>query len=356
MKILTILGTRPEIIRLSEVIKKIDIYHKQILVHTGQNFNYELDKIFFKNFNLRSPDFYLKAKGTFGQQLSKITTQLEKIIIAEKPDKFLVLGDTNSSLGAIIAKRMGIKIYHMEAGNRSFNPRSPEEINRRIIDHSSDVLLPYTRGSALNLINEGIKKKNIIVTGNPIYEIIIKNSKKINNSNILIKLNLKKKKYFVITLHREENVDQKEKLKSFINILNLISEKFDYKIVWPIHPRTEKRLKIINIHLNKNVILVDPLGFFDFTKLEKNSKCIFTDSGTVQEEAAIFKVPCLIFREKTERPETIKSGSGKLVHNNYSKIIKALKFFLKTKHRSKLIHEYTIRNVSSKILNILNYN
>ena len=353
MKILTILGTRPEIIRLSEVIKKIDINYKQILVHTGQNFNYELDKIFFKNFNLRSPDFYLNATGSFGQQLSRISSKLEKIIIKEKPDKFLVLGDTNSSLGAVVARRTKVKIYHMEAGNRSYNLKSPEEVNRKIIDHSSHVLLPYTKGSAINLIKEGINKKNIIVTGNPIFEIIVKNSKKINSSKILEKLNLKKKKYFIITLHREENVDEKTKLESYVRILNLISDRYGYKIVWPIHPRTSKKLKNVNVNLHKDIILTKPLGFFDFTKLEKNAQCIFTDSGTVQEEAAIFKIPCLVIREKTERPETIKSGSAKLVHNNYSKIIAALNFFLKKKHKTKLIPEYNVRNVSSIILNIL---
>lgn len=353
MKILTILGTRPEIIRLSEVIKKIDKYHKQIIVHTGQNFNYELDKIFFKNFKLRSPDFYLNATGSFGQQLSKISKKLEKIIIKEKPEKFLVLGDTNSSLGAVVARRLGLKIYHMEAGNRCYNKKSPEEVNRKIIDHSSQILLPYTRGSAINLIKEGIPKKNIIVTGNPIYEIIVKNSKKINNSKILKKLNLKKKDYFIITLHREENVDEKKKLESYVKIFNLVSKKYNSKIIWPIHPRTSKKLKNIEIELEKNVILTKPLGFFDFTKLEKNSRCIFTDSGTVQEEAAIFKVPCLVIREKTERPETIVSGSAKLVHNNFSKIFSALDFFLKNKHKTKLIPEYNIKDVSSKILNIL---
>jgi len=353
MKILTILGTRPEIIRLSEIIKKIDVKYKQIIVHTGQNFNYELDKIFFKNFNLRPPDFYLNATGSFGQQLSKISSKLEKIIFKEKPDKFLVLGDTNSSLGAVVARRTKMKIFHMEAGNRSYNSKSPEEVNRRIIDHSSHVLLPYTKGSALNLIKEGINKKNIIVTGNPIFEIIVKNLTKINSSKILEKFNLKKKKYFIITLHREENVDEQTKLESYVRILNLISKTYDYKIVWPIHPRTSKKLENIKLKLNKNVVLTKPLGFFDFTKLEKNAKCIFTDSGTVQEEAAIFKVPCLVFREKTERPETIKSGSAKLVHNNYSKIITALDFFLNTKHKTKIIPEYNVKNVSSKILNIL---
>tara|TARA_B100000989_G_scaffold81467_1_gene58153 strand:- start:2507 stop:3577 length:1071 start_codon:yes stop_codon:yes gene_type:complete len=353
MKILTILGTRPEIIRLSEVIKKIDKDYDQKIVHTGQNFDYELDRIFFKNFKLRKPDYYLNAIGTFGNQLSKISYQLEKIIFEEKPDKFLVLGDTNSSLGAIVAKRAGLKVYHMEAGNRSYNKESPEEINRKIIDHSSDILLPYTKGSALNLMKEGIAKDNIIVTGNPINEIIIKNKNKIKKSKILEKLELQKKQYFLITLHREENVDDPKKLISFVNIMNSIVRDFHTKIIWPIHPRTLFRLKKIQKKLDKNVILIKPLGFFDFTFLEKNSKCILTDSGTVQEEAAIFKIPCLVIREKTERPETIMSGSAKLVHNDYVKIKKNMKFFIKTKHVTKRIPEYDVKNVSSIILGIL---
>ena len=353
MKILTILGTRPEIIRLSETIKLIDKNHSNILVHTGQNFNYELDKIFFKNFNLRKPDYYLNAKGSFANQLSKISTKLEKIIIKEKPDKFLVLGDTNSSLGAIVSRRLGLKVYHMEAGNRCYNPKSPEEINRKIIDHVSQILLPYTKGSALNLVKEGINKKNIIVTGNPIYEIILKNSKKINKSKILNKLKIKKKKYFILTLHREENVDDPKKLESFINIFNNITKNYKLPIIWPIHPRTLLKLKKLKKKLNSEIKLIKPLGFFDFTYLEKNSMSIFTDSGTVQEEASIFKIPCLIVRETTERPETIESGSGIIVHNNYSKVKKALNFFLNNAHKTKIIPEYNVKNVSSKILDIL---
>lgn len=353
MKILTILGTRPEIIRLSETIKLIDKNYNNILVHTGQNFNYELDKIFFKNFNLRKPDYYLNAKGSFASQLSKISTQLERIIIKEKPDKFLVLGDTNSSLGAIVSRRLGLKVYHMEAGNRCYNPKSPEEVNRRIIDHVSQILLPYTRGSALNLVKEGIDKKNIIVTGNPIYEIILKNAKKINKSQILNKLKIKKKKYFILTLHREENVDDPKKLESFIDIFNNVTKNYKLPIIWPIHPRTFLKLKKLKKKLNREIKLIKPLGFFDFTFLEKNSISIFTDSGTVQEEAAIFKIPCLVVRETTERPETIESGSGIIVHNNYSKVKKALNFFLNNAHKTKAIPEYNVKNVSKKILDIL---
>ena len=351
-KILTILGTRPEIIRLSIIINKLDKKYKNVLVHTGQNYNYELDKIFFKNFNLRKPNYYIGARGSFGNQLSLISRKLENIIKIEKPKKFLVLGDTNSSLGAIIAKRMGVKVYHMEAGNRCFSNKSPEEVNRKIIDHSSDILLPYTTGSAKNLIDEGIQKKNIIITGNPIYEVILYNKNKIDKSNILKTFNEKKNNYFVITLHREENTDDLNKLKSFIDIFNKIASNYNKKLYWPIHPRSLKNIKKIKIKINKNLKLIKPLGFFDFIKLEKNSKFVFTDSGTVQEECAIFKIPCFIIREYTERLETIKAGSGILVDNKKDKILKLLEKYKKEKTQIDNIPEYLIKNVSSKILSI----
>lgn len=352
-KILTILGTRPEIIRLSIIINKIDKKYKNILVHTGQNYNYELDKIFFKNFNLRKPNYYIGAKGSFGNQLSLISKKLENIILKEKPKKFLVLGDTNSCLGAIVAKRMGVKVFHMEAGNRCFSNKSPEEINRRIIDHSSDILLPYTTGSSQNLLAEGIKKNKIIITGNPIFEVIQKNDKKIIKSNILKKFSEKKKNYFVITLHREENTDDLKKLKSFIEIFNKITLTYKKKLYWPIHPRSLKNIKKIRIKINKNLKLIKPLGFFDFIKLEKNAKFVLTDSGTVQEECAIFKIPCLIIREYTERSETIAAGSGILVDNNKKKIFDTIDYFEKNRIKIRNIPEYLVKNVSSKILNIL---
>ena len=352
-KILTILGTRPEIIRLSIIINKLDKKYDNIMVHTGQNYNYELDKIFFKNFNLRKPNYYLGAKGSFGNQLSLISQKLEKIINIEKPKKFLVLGDTNSSLGSIVAKRMGLKVYHMEAGNRCFSNKSPEEVNRRIIDHSSDILLPYTKGSAKNLAAEGINKNKIIITGNPIFEVILKNKTKINKSNILKRFKETKKNYFVITLHREENTDDLIKLKSFITIFNKIASTYEKKLYWPIHPRSLKNIKKIKIKIDQNLKLIKPLGFFDFIKLEKNAEFVLTDSGTVQEECAIFKIPCLIIREYTERLETIKAGSGILVNNNRKKIFNTIENWKKNNKKIKNIPEYQVKNVSSIILNII---
>jgi UDP-N-acetylglucosamine 2-epimerase (non-hydrolysing) len=352
-KIITILGTRPEIIRLSRIIPKLDREFNNLIVHTGQNYDYELNKIFLEELKVRKPDYYLNAKGSFAEQISKIVFKLEKIIKKEKPSKFLVLGDTNSSLGAIVAKRMYLKVFHMEAGNRCYSNKSPEEVNRRIIDHSTDILLPYTKYSKRNLLKEGIKSKNIIITGNPITEVINFNKKLIDKSNIINRLNLKKKKYLLLTLHREENVDDFNKLKSFINAFNKIVKIFDLKIIWPVHPRTKKALKKNRFLIDKKIILLKPLGFIEFISLEKNCLATITDSGTVQEESAIFKIPCLVVREYTERPETVIAGSAEVLDCNVKKMINLINKAIKSKIKINKIKDYSITNVSSKILNIM---
>lgn len=352
-KIITILGTRPEIIRLSRIIPKLDKSFKNILVHTGQNFDYELDKIFLEELNVRKPNYYLNARGSFAKQISKIIYKLEKIIKKEKPSKFLVLGDTNSSVGAIVARRMHLKVFHMEAGNRCFGRKSPEEVNRKIIDHSSDILLPYTKDSKGNLLNEGIKNNKIIVTGNPITEVIHHNKFKINKSKIIKILNLKQKRYLLLTLHREENADDFRKLKSFLIAFNQIVKKFDLKIIWPVHPRTRKILKQNKFNIDKRVILLKPLGFIDFISLEKNCLATISDSGTVQEESAIFKKPCLVIREYTERPETIRAGSAIILNNNVKKMKEIISKSLKDKIKIKNIKDYSGIKVSNKILEIL---
>ncbi len=352
-KILTILGTRPEIIRLSRIIPKLDIHFENIIVHTGQNYDYELDRIFLKELNVRRPNYYLNARGTFAKQIAIILVKLEQILKKEKPDKFLVLGDTNSSVGAIVAKRLNIKVFHMEAGNRCYSDKSPEEINRRIIDHSSNILLPYTKGSRLNLLKEGISSKKIITTGNPIKEVIHFNIKKINNSKIIHKLKLKNYKFIVLTLHREENADNIKKLGKFINIFNTIVNTFNLKIVWPVHPRTRKELMKNKIEIDKNIILLKPLGFIDFIKLEKKCVATITDSGTVQEESALFKIPCAVIREYTERPETIKAGSATLTNYNKEKIMKLISLAVKKKYKIKKIKDYESIKVSSKVLNLI---
>lgn len=353
-KVITIIGTRPEIIRLSEIIPLIDKYFSQVIVHTGQNYDYELDEVFFKNFNLRKPNYSLKASGTFGEQFSTIILKLEKLLIKEKPDSLLVLGDTNSSLSSIIAKRLNIKVYHMEAGNRCYDDLVPEEVNRRLIDHSSDFLLPYTHRSCENLVKEGIDRNNIFVTGNPIYEVLEKQKKHIDKSIIKKKLKLKKNKYFLITLHRQENVDEWKRLNRFMNMFDKVSEQFKIPLVWPIHPRTAKILKKNKYDINSsNIIFIKPLDFFEFVNLEKDAKCVLTDSGTVQEECSIFKVPVVTLRKTTERPETIETGSNFTIYDDINKIVKSIKLACDLKKYITTPKEYLYKNVSSKIIKIL---
>lgn len=352
-KILTIIGTRPEIIRLSRIIPRLDDTNKNILVHTGQNYDFELDKIFFKDLQVRKPNYYLGAKGSFGEQLSIITKKLEKIIIKERPEKFVVLGDTNSSLGSIVAKRLGLKVYHLEAGNRSFLKNSPEEINRKIIDHTSDINMPYTYRSCENLIREGIARNKIYVIGNPIFEVINYFKNKIGTSKILQKFSLKENNYAICTLHREENVDNKEKFRTYIKWLNKIANELGIKIILPTHPRTKKKLKEFDFKLSKKIIITKPLGFIDFLNLEINSKFFITDSGTVQEEAVILKKNCLIFRESTERPETIESGNSIIINQDFNEI-KQVKNMVYKNLDSEEIPEYKVKNVSQIVSNIVN--
>ena len=313
MKVMTILGTRPEIIRLSRVIPLLDTLCEQAIVHTGQNYDPNLNEIFFKQLELRAPDHYLGAKGSFGEQMGTILAKTEKLIDAFKPDRFLVLGDTNSAISAIVAKRLGVPVYHMEAGNRCYDDRVPEEVNRRIIDHSSDVLLPYTERSRQNLLAEGIAGDRIFVTGNPIKEVLDHFSPRIDASPILKKLGLRKNGYFLVTLHRAENVDLPGRLAQFVEGFNRISKEHGVPVVWSVHPRTKARLSgAAGPKPSKDVRLLEPLGLFEFIRLEKNARCVLTDSGTVQEECCIFGIPNVTLRDVTERPETLEAGSNML--------------------------------------------
>ncbi len=352
-KIITIIGTRPEIIRLSRIIPILDKTNKNILVHTGQNYDYELDKIFFKELNVRNPDYYLGAKGSFPEQLSTISKSLEKIILKENPEKFVVLGDTNSSLGAIVAKRLKLKVYHLEAGNRSYLKNSPEEVNRKIIDHVSDINLPYTQRSCENLISEGINRKNVFIIGNPIFEVMNFYSEKINNSKILKKLNIESNNFILCTLHREENVENIKKIKSYLLFMKKLTRTFNTKIVFPVHPRTKNKLKNLKLKLSNKIYLTKPLGFVDFSCLEKNTKFIITDSGTVQEEASILNKLCLVFRDATERPETIENGDTLIINKDFQNLNKIKRALLRTTSRHE-IKEYKTPNVSNIVSNIIN--
>lgn len=354
MKIMTILGTRPEIIRLSRIIEKLDTLCDHILVHTGQNYDANLNDIFFQQMGVRAPNAYLGARGTFGQQIATILAGSEEIMLTEKPDKFLVLGDTNSALAAFIAKRLGIPVYHMEAGNRCYDDRVPEEVNRRVIDHSSDILLPYTERSRKNLIHEGIPGNRVYVTGNPILEVIRHHGEKINASQIHKQLNITSGNYFLVTLHRAENVDIEERLLHFSAAFQQIEKKYRMPIIISTHPRTRNRLEQYGVDINNsNIHFLDPFGFFDFISLEKNAFCVLSDSGTVQEECAIFKIPNVTLRDVTERPETLECGSNILSGARPETIMRSVDLVTSRSADWHPPAEYLSTNVSNVVLKIM---
>lgn len=354
MKIVTVLGTRPEIIRLSRIIYKLDNLTEHILIHTGQNYDPNLSDIFFSQLGVRSPNFFLNARGAFGEQIATILRESERILVRERPNKFLVLGDTNSALSAIVAKRLGIPVYHMEAGNRCYDDRVPEEVNRRIIDHSSDVLLPYTERSRQNLIREGINGEKIFVTGNPIFEVIQSYDDKIKQSSILESFGLVKGSYFLVTLHRAENVDEPIRLKNFMQALDILWHKYNKTIIFSTHPRTREKLDAIgNNSLPQGIIFAEPFGFFDFVNLEKNAFCVLSDSGTVQEECAILGVPTVTLRDATERPETLECGSNILSGSDIESIALAVEVVLASKNNWVAPREYLVDNVSDTVTKLL---
>lgn len=355
MKVMTILGTRPEIIRLSRIIEKLDLYSTHILVHTGQNFDKNLSDIFFEDLKIRKPDYFLGIRGaTFSEQIAQILIETEKVIQKEQPDKLLLLGDTNSSLSAIIAKRMGIPVVHMEAGNRCYDDRVPEEMNRRIIDHCSNVLLPYTERSRTNLIQEGIPNKYIYVTGNPILEVINHYQDSINQSTILEQLNIEKKKYFLVTLHRAENVDIETRLREFIKSFTSLGRQYAIPVICSLHPRTRDKIKHFNIDMDPTTIQFhEPFGFFDFIQLEREAMCVISDSGTVQEECCLFHVPNVTLRDVTERPETVDCGSNILSGADNDTILSSVQIVISQPQIWVVPPEYLNENVSTTVAKII---
>jgi UDP-N-acetylglucosamine 2-epimerase (non-hydrolysing) len=354
MKILTVLGTRPEIIRLSMIIEKLDGICEHIIVHTGQNYDPNLNDIFFQQLGIRAPDTFLDATGPFGEQVGTILRKIEQVMLAEKPDKFLVLGDTNSALAAIVAKRMGIPVYHMEAGNRCYDDRVPEEVNRRIIDHSSDVLMPYTERSRQNLLREGIAGQRIYVTGNPILEVIRRHTDQIKTSNILQTLNIEAGNYFLVTLHRAENVDIETRLRLYASSLEQIQKKYNMQVIVSTHPRTRSRFNAFGINSeNEQIRFMEPFGFFDFVCLEQQARCVLSDSGTVQEECSIFKVPNVTLRDVTERPETLECGSNILSGAEPESILHCVEVVLSQPPNWNPPVEYLAENVSQTVVKIL---
>ncbi|GAB1763110.1 UDP-N-acetylglucosamine 2-epimerase (non-hydrolyzing) [Priestia aryabhattai] len=356
MKVMTILGTRPEIIRLSLIIKKLDEYASQhVLVHTGQNFTPSLSEVFFQELNIRKPDYILANQQlSLGEQLSKMYKELEQLFLKEKPDKVLILGDTNSGLSAILAERMGISVIHMEAGNRCFDLEVPEEKNRRIIDAISSFNLPYTPQSKENLIKEGIPSNRIITSGNPINEVLKHYEPAIKKSSILEKLSLKENDYFLVTAHRAENVDHEDRLLEIMKGINMVAEFYQKRIICSIHPRTKSRIENISLlEVHPLVEFHEPFGFFDFVNLEKNAFCVLTDSGTVQEECCLFYVPTVTIRKTTERPETIQCGSNMLSGIDANQILTCVHVMVNQLKNWSYPEGYGDVNVSDKVIKVV---
>ncbi len=352
MKVMSIFGTRPEIIRLSRIFHLLDTNFEHIVVNTSQNFTYELNSIFFSELGIRKPDYNLKVKtNQYGLEVGEIIQKSEKLLLSEKPDILLILGDTNSGLSCLPAAHYGIKIVHLEAGMRSYDFRMPEEKNRIIIDHLSSILLPYTSYARENLIRENIHPSKIYVIGNPIIEVINYYISKIEKSKIFEKMKLKPNDYFLVTAHRSENVDDPKTLEKIFLGLEKLEKKFKKRIIFPIHPRTLSKIKKRNIP--KKIELIKPLGFFDFSKLEKNAFCLITDSGTIPEEALFFKKPCVTIRESTERPEYIEAGSNILAGLEPENVVNSVRTITSIKHDWEWDNALGDGKTSSKVANIL---
>jgi UDP-N-acetylglucosamine 2-epimerase (non-hydrolysing) len=355
MKILTILGTRPEIIRLSLILPRLDGLVDHRLVHTGQNYDPKLNEIFFQELGVRNPDHYLGVReDSPGRQIGKILMGCESLILEEKPDRLLLLGDTNSALSAVMAKRMGIPVYHMEAGNRCYDDRVPEEVNRRIIDHSSDVFMPYTERSRTNLLREGIFGDRIYVVGNPIFEVIQHFMPQIESSNILRDLGLQAGGYFLVTMHRAENVDVRDRLASIMEGLSALAQTYGLPIIVSTHPHTRDRMAAYGMRQESaGIRFLEPFGFFDFIALEQGSLCVLTDSGTVQEECAILGRPSVTLRDTTERPETVECGSNILSGVEPGSILRCTEMAKAREGAWKAPPEYLVEKVSETVVNIL---
>ena len=357
LKVMTVVGTRPEIIRLSAVINKLDKSEaiEHILVHTGQNYDYELNEVFFEDFKIKKPDYFLNsAVGTAIETIGNILINIEKVIDKEKPDAFLILGDTNSCLTAIAAKRRHIPIFHMEAGNRCFDQRVPEETNRKIVDHIADMNLTYSDIAREYLLREGLLPDRVIKTGSPMYEVIKSKLDDIDNSDVLNKLNLEKNKYFVVSAHREENINSEKNFLNLVESLNAIADKYNFPVIVSTHPRTRKMIEEKGVKFNSLINLLKPLGFNDYVKLQIESKTVLSDSGTISEESSILKFKALNLREAHERPEAMEEASVMMVGLKKERILQGLEI-LETQEKDTLreVYDYSMPNVSDKVLRII---
>ena len=360
LKVMSVVGTRPEIIRLSRVFSKLDEYCDHVLVHTGQNYDYELNQIFFDDLNLKKPDYFLDsaigstgAANTIGNLISAIDIVLSEV----KPDAMLVLGDTNSCLSVIPAKRRKIPIFHMEAGNRCFDLRVPEETNRRIVDHTADINLTYSDIAREYLMREGLPPDQVIKSGSPIYEVLNYNRKKIDSSDVLLRLKLEYESYFLISAHREENIDSKANFQKLNIILNELAENFNIPVMVSTHPRTKKRISESNLSFNPLVNFLKPLGFHDYVKLQMGAKAVLSDSGTINEEASILNFPALNLRENHERPEGMEEGTVMMVGLEVGRVLQALSILNKQNRGDirdfRMVADYSMPNVSDKIVRII---
>ncbi len=355
MKVMTVLGTRPEIIRLSRLIPLLDERCEHTLVHTGQNYDPRLSEMFFSDLGVREPDAYMGVRANgFGEQIGQILTGIESLLLEQRPERVLILGDTNSGLVSIIAKRMGIQVFHMEAGNRCYDDRVPEEVNRRVIDHSSTVLLPYTHRSKENLLAEGIQRERIFVTGNPIKEVLDHYEPRVKASRILNDLGLSAGGFSLVTMHRAENVDNDARLITLMTSLADLHRTTGKRVICSVHPRTRSKLdSLADAPELTGVELLEPFGFFDFVRLEQDAFCVISDSGTVQEEACIFGTPNVTIRDVTERPETIEAGSNILAGVESESVLRAVEMVTNQSTSWTPPAEYLVENVAQVVSGII---
>jgi UDP-N-acetylglucosamine 2-epimerase (non-hydrolysing) len=358
MKVMTIVGTRPEIIRLSRVIAALDRYTDHVLVHTGQNYDYELNQIFFDDLEIRKPNHFLEAAGaTPAATIGHIIERADEVLAKEQPDAFLVLGDTNSCLAAYPAKRRKVPIFHMEAGNRCFDQRVPEEINRKIVDHISDVNLPYSTISRDYLLREGLPPDRVIKTGSPMYEVLHHYLPKIEKSEVLTRLGLKIGEYFVVSAHREENVDSPAQFSLLVSLINGLAKEYGQRIIFSTHPRTRKRLEAEGVRLDPRIELLKPFGLCDYVKLQMNARAVLSDSGTITEESSILNFPALNLREAHERPEGMEEAAVMMTGLDFENVRQAMRVLQAqgrgTVRTLRLIEDYGVTNVSDKVTRIV---
>ena len=358
MKVMTIVGTRPEVIKLCRIIKTLDSHVRHILVHTGQNHDYELNQVFFDQLEIRKPDHFLNVVGaTLGETLGKILSRAYEVIVLERPDALLLLGDTNSCLAAVVAKRLKIPIFHMEAGNRCFDQRVPEELNRKIVDHVSDINLTYSDHARDYLLREGLPPDRVIKTGSPMYEVLLHYRSNIDRSDVLERLRLTAAEYFVVSAHREENVDSEQHFQQLIDVLKAIADRYGKRIVFSVHPRTKARISDAKIALPALVELHKPFGFFDYVQLQSQAYAVISDSGTITEESSILNFPALNIREAHERPEGMEEGAVMMTGLDPDRVLQGLKILEQqprgTKRGLRIVKDYDVPNVSEKVVRII---